>query len=168
MARVWVERERFEEGRFPGLCAETGVPTEDGVELEVSRTPSWIGWLLLFSLVAYLIASGQTRERVRGFVPFDLEVARAHARTRRTAWLVALAGLAVLVGAAAASIGALAIAAGGVTGMAVLLGGLDVLRSVQARLDGSGEWVLLWRVDPRFAAAVEQQRAAEGPAPARL
>ncbi|MDQ4134170.1 MAG: hypothetical protein M3179_13445 [Actinomycetota bacterium] len=183
--RVRVSVDDLAVGRFPEVCVKTGEPTRLHAQVEGSDGGFQGWWLLLLLLgplgivaVVLLWALGRRTNRVGGELPFSaaaLENYNLAARMARAFATMALAGMALGVGALAIQKGTGAEFLGRVAIVMIVLGALASIaarvvaawRWVDVDLDGSGRWAVLTGVHPEFAAAVRQQyrneRASTGP-----
>lgn len=160
-------------GRVPNVCAITGEPTTELVQVESSRGGFQPWWLLLLFLgpigiaaIAVLYVLGGRTERITGALPIspaalDHYNAAVRLARRTTVLLVVIvvggvAGLAVLD--VRTSLPAL-LFVGLVGSCVIVLLGANVIapsRWIDLRLDGSGRWVTVERAHPTFATAVHR------------
>lgn len=161
-------------GRLPSVCAVTGEPSTELVQVESSRRGFQAWWLLLFFLgpvgiavIAVLYVLGGRVERVTGTLPisggalarYNAAVSLARRTTAALLVLVVVGFAGLLLLDSASSAPAIVLAAAGGVLVLVMLGANIVAPSrwVDLRLDGSGRWVTVERAHPAFAHAVRQQ-----------
>ena len=75
-----------------GVCVKTGRPTTQQVTISGATTPGWVDWLVIFSFLSWLFATGGTSRCYRIDVPFLHEVHDRWRRRNRLAWLVGAGG----------------------------------------------------------------------------
>jgi hypothetical protein len=150
-----------------GICAKSGRPTAYRVEFRGTTAPRWVVVLLLVSVVGYLFADAMTSRRYRVTLPFTRELHERWQRGRRTAWLVAAAGVVFVVATPFVGGGAgLALLLVGVGLMTVaMLGGVvnAVRRGIGFRMTRDQELVVTG-VHPAFAREVAAATVAPLPA----
>lgn len=174
MATVELDRDDFEEGALPPVCALTGGAADDAVTMDSRRLPPW--WPLLLFLgapgVAAVAVIYALRESVRGSLPVDVAAWERyqHERTakldrlaRRAAVLVggagALAVLAAQIGwLGPAEVLAVLAAAAVVAGLLLLPWWPDVQLSRPKVVSVSGGRLTAENVHAEFARAVRDQR----------
>jgi hypothetical protein len=91
VARVTVRINDLDDGRFPAVCAKTGVPCTTTVRSEWKVIPGWTWFLFFFGFVPFLFVRFCASERVDGRIP----VTPAAFERQRNASRVALASLVV-------------------------------------------------------------------------
>jgi hypothetical protein len=147
----------------PRPCAKTGVLTTDVLVKAATRTPRWIGVLLLFGVWPYLIAAYFTRHCAKVAVPFCNQAWDRYLRK----WKFARNSL---VGSAALTVLFLAIFRAqppwvGLVGLGCFLVALGfAIKNELENMCGSAlsadyQTVTLSRVHPSFAADAEHRRA---------
>ena len=169
-------------GRSPRICAVTGVPTTNLVEVESRDGGASPWWVLLVFLgpigwvgLAILVALGRRTNRVSGLLPVsDDALARYNAVVTMSRRAMAFA-IATIIGAIAWYIAVaeatsdryqwVAIGAGVLVGVSLLvaLGSSIVapLRWIDLELDGSGRWVTVRRASPMFGRALVESYRGE-------
>jgi hypothetical protein len=152
MAEVSIPVAAFQRQELPLVCVKTGRRADWMVAVQAATALAWNWWLLplgpLLLLVRWL-----WRRQVTGWIPMSRAAAAQLESVRRlgcASLLVAV--VSVVLGRLAGSpclarIGVAALATGAAAGL------LEPIWSVGARLDRSGNWVLLTRVHPAFCAA---------------
>jgi hypothetical protein len=177
-ASVRLPVDDFVVGDVPMICVRTGAEADGLVDIESSESGFRLWWLFLlvlgpvgiFAIVVLALATPRDR-RVGGSVPMTHEALAAQNRLigiGNWAWavpIVAFAGGAGLLMAPTVNGYSLAGLGLGLLGFGLMGGFVALLvmsalasrRTVQVRLDGSGRWVELRNVHPRFAAAVDAQ-----------
>lgn len=138
-------------------CIKTGRTTNETVTLRGSTTPLWITVLLVVSVFGYLLATSMTKRRYELTVPFT-HAAYDHWDTRqRRAWIVGLAGIALVgVGLVTGGSAAWPLA---LTGLALVAGGAVYgisnthAHTVGVRVTRHNDLVIV-RTHPAFAEAV--------------
>lgn len=165
-------------GRFPDVCAVTGVPTANRVPVESSRGGFQPWWLLLLvfgplGIVAIVVLAvlGSRVERVGGLLPVSDQAIDAYNRSlraaRRASWAMGGAvvggfGLLVLARAGSPLLGALVLGTVVVCLIAhVVLSMLASARWLDLRIDASGRWVTVDRAHAGFAQAVRSEQHRE-------
>lgn len=155
MAEVSIPVAAFRRKELPLVCVKTGRGADRMVAVQASSASAWTLWLLPLGPVLFLVR-WLCRRQVTGWVPMSRSAAAQLERVRR----LGCASLAVVVVVVSLFVGGLAnspcLARLGVTALAagVVAGLLEPIWSVGARLDRSGDRVLLTRVHPAFRAAV--------------
>lgn len=179
-ARAQVHVDDLVIGRLPPVCAITGEPTTELVEVESSRGGFQPWWLLLLFLgplgiaaIAVLYVLGGRVERVSGTLPVSPAALAHYNAAVSVAQRTAIALAVLVVGGFAglllldfrSSLPALVVAGLAVLCVIVLLGANAVAPSrwIDLSLDGSGRWVTVERAHPKFAEAVRQQYLAREP-----
>lgn len=162
-------------GAGPAVCAMTGVPTDNLVEVSSTEGGFQAWWLLLLlfgpvGIVALLIVAATARRpgRVGGMLPVThAAVVRYRAVARTSQWAMVAAGVLMLVGFSLAMVGNAPrglVVAGGVALLALIVLALGAtiaagFRWVDLRLDGSGRWVEVTRAHPDYARALHHHNA---------
>jgi hypothetical protein len=148
----------FERGRLPRICALSGEPTTDHMNVTVETT-SGLPWLIL-GAVPFLLAAHLGRKVAVGQLPMTEEVYRVVKRKRKVVPGIALTGVALI------AVGlALIVRFNGRIGLLAALAGVVVLLvgRIHAnarnplgamRIDKTGRWIELPRAADRFADAV--------------
>lgn len=152
-------------GRLPPVCAVTGVPTTDQVEMRTNVEPLNPLWLLLIFLgpvgwIILLALAWSSGSYLSGWLPYSHDEASARRERRRL----------VLIGALIVTAGCLALAyllwSGIMVGVAVaaLIAALVVLAVLdrdepRLSLDATRRWVTIGRVHPHFEDAVSRSSA---------
>ncbi len=162
MAKLVIPAATFHHGELPFVCVKTGHRADRIVAVPATRTPRWTWWLLLFGVLPFQLARWLMRRQTMGWVPMCRSAAA------RLQWIrllscasLPLGGLSVILGGLLGSpclvhLGALALA----TAVGATL--VEPVWSVRARLDPSGNRVLLSRVHPAFLAAVTEGKELPG------
>jgi hypothetical protein len=186
MAAVTVFVDDAVQGRFPHLCAKTGVPADGMLTIHTPvRGQAGLGvwWLLVLAglagwlgLLIISLMHNSGGEMLTVQVPWSEAAQHDHdegAKVRGKLWLVALAlvGIGIVFGAAARGSGLggeMAMVLGGAAAIVALIaigsGLVANQRGVDVRLDASRRWVMLGNVHDDFARAVEVGRAGRHPA----
>lgn len=139
------------------VCVKTGRTTTQRVTLRGHTTPPWVMFVLLFSIIGFLIAGTMASRRYRVTVPFMPDLHARWRANRNLAWVAGIAGSVAIV--AASTIGSQY--AGVLVGVAVaLIGGSAVLGTSNSTINNVGvrmsrdHDLVLTRVHPAFVAAV--------------
>ena len=157
----------LEQGHLPAVCAKTGAPCDLPVKDTLRVVPRWVSALAVFAVVPYFVGRAYTSRRIVVLLPVAPERLERIRRLVRGAWFaLALAA----AGSSAALFGAGIV--GVVARVAGLFGYLLVVYIgdqmwVGARPSGRDDVVILTRVDPAFARALDAmyaQLAADGSA----
>lgn len=134
------------------VCVKSGVRTGYRVTLRGSTTPSWVMFLLLFTVIGWLIAVRMTSSRYQVVVPFRQDLYERWFKINFFAWLLGIAGVVIAVAAGLAGFERAAIFLS-LTGVA-LVGGLVNSWKNTVAVVLSGEELLLTRVSRAFAASL--------------
>lgn len=151
------------------VCAKSGRPTRDRVELRGSTMPAWVTLLLFFTIIGFLLAGAMTSRSYRVTLPIEHAIHDRWRRNRRRAWVAGLVGFGLLVWAAASS-EAGAAGPGVVVGLvliaAALVGGVvnDRSNNVGFGLTRNDDLVLT-RAHDDFARAVARATVEAVPGP---
>jgi hypothetical protein len=171
MTRVDVFIDDAVQGRLPGVCAKTGVPSAGKLRIEQSTGGLGFGWLLLFlgpigwiGLVLWLVFSSRsgvlTVRLPYSDAAVDHEWRLRRIRFRVTALAILGFGVALAIQRSPAT-WVLSVVAAGLILVALVAHVRLMTERVGVRLDASRRWVTLTRVHPDFVRAVEQLSNAE-------
>jgi hypothetical protein len=154
-------------GRLPEVCAVTGHPTDDQINIR-SRIDqlSWAASILLILLGPLgwlaLLVMALTGPTLVGWLPYSIDEAVRRREQRRFVAIGTVAGvLGLLLLASALDAPVFASLALPLLFLGVIVFGLCLYREPRIGLDASGRWVSIRRAHPNFAAAVaaaEHQR----------
>ena len=144
-----------EQGDLPDLCARTGRPTTDRVEVDAYFRPTWPWWLLPVSWLATLVGTLAGLRPVKVTLPLSAALADRYRRWAVVPRVVAGAGLAVAVAGALARSAPL-LAAGLLTlaGSALARWLNLVAHTCSVSTNGDGDVITLGRCHRRFKAAL--------------
>jgi hypothetical protein len=152
MAEVSVPLAAFQRQELPLVCAKTGRAADTMVAVPASSAPGWTWWLLPLGPVLFLVR-WFWRRQVTGWVPMCRSAAAQLERVRRLGCAcLYVVVVSLFLGRLTSSpclarLGVTALAAGVTAAL------LEPNWSVGARLDRSGDRVLLTRVHPAFRTA---------------
>ncbi|HEX5945054.1 MAG TPA: hypothetical protein VFY82_02200 [Acidimicrobiales bacterium] len=178
------------QGRFPRVCARTGLPSDGWLSVDAivgrsrSMSTTVIVLLILFGgplgwIVVLLFSPSQPTDRLRVELPWTVDTQAevvALRQRRRLAWIASAAGAAVAFALVLTTVGGAGwTMSGRVVLVTVVVGAIGAAavalatewqigrRTVGVDLDASRRWVTLSNVHPNFARAVRagQQRRAE-------
>lgn len=168
MARVVVSAEQFVTSDWPPVCAMTGRPTSERLEVEATSPAPGMGFMLIFGVFAMLVASGiSERDRAIGSV---VPLSRAAYGPVLRAWrarnlsFVGGVGGGILLGGVTPLLRPAGMTAWMLTAFALVVGGaVGVLAASVAgwramphlRLSGDRQHVWISNVHPGFVAALE-------------
>lgn len=158
MARTWVASDDLVDGTLPPVCARTGVPTEHRVSMPFAAAPAWAQALLRAGVPVVLLSPVST-DRVEGLVPLRRAEEKRLLRllaVRNTAIAAAAVALALWAALDLLLLGVLALLAAVVV---VVWTAVGVRTSVAGQLDGTGDWVELDGVHPRFVRQADARYA---------
>lgn len=154
MSQVWIGVEDGLRGSVPARCAKTGTRCITRRPVPASDLPTGLEWLAWTGLWPRIRGREQPHV-VLSMLPWvhTAHVALVRARdATAAAALVLLVLVVALDGAARATVWTALLA---VLAIKVLVGLVGSLWAVRARVDQTGDWVLLDRVHAEFVAATE-------------
>jgi hypothetical protein len=167
MADITIRIDDFEEGLLPDRCVVSGRPAPTHYIVRAHRQPWWplaflllgpVGWLVV------LIVLAGTHRSVAGSLPFDEEVQRTSATSRRARWLGAIVsavtGASVVLvagGAGYTDVAVLGGLAGLITTAGFWLAAQRPRGSIGLKLSRDGRFVIVRGGAPEFASAYERQ-----------
>jgi hypothetical protein len=172
MAKVRLSRREVERGHLPPVCALTGVPTDDVKRKTFSWMPSWVGLLILFGLLPYLIIALIMRKSMTVDLPLVREK-HGHWLWRTVFLLIGVSMcVSLLVGGGIMSSGAgrgssqesvagVLFALGIVGFLAVLIAALVLSQKAIRPTEITDNEITLAGVHPRFRDAIEYDREEE-------
>ncbi|MCU4186398.1 hypothetical protein K6U06_18670 [Acidiferrimicrobium sp. IK] len=146
-----------DQGDLPSVCAKTGRPTGDRVEVDAYFRPLWPWLLLPFSWLATLVGILAGVKAIKVTLPVSADVADRYRRWRAVPYAIAGAGVAVLVvGAVLRS--APVLAAGVLTEAgAALARAVNLLAHTCAvSANAEGDVITLGRCHRKFKAALRE------------
>jgi fatty acid desaturase len=167
MARAPVRVDDLERGHLPAVCAKTGVACDDLVRDSMRVVPAWVAALVYVGVVPFMILRLYFSRRIEATLPI------APGRVQRIRSLVRGAWIAIVIAAAGL---ASAIFGSGLVGVSALLVGIVVyvgivfvgdLLWVGTIASRRPDVVILTRVHPEFARALDEQYDAAGDPAAR-
>ena len=159
MASALISRRRLADGAAPRVCAQSGGPSDVLVDVRYGHVPRWTWPLIALGASRALLVRCFDDEQIPGSLPLARSVIRAHRLLAALAWAYELAALLLL--AWAFLVGPSWLAWFGLFTFACAALG-HVLRDVlivRGYPQPGGRWVRLERVNPWFAAALNQAEA---------
>ena len=170
MADVRLRIDDFEDGMLPPVCVSSGAPTATQYIVRAHRQPWWpLVFLVLgpVGLPIALVALVGTHRSVSGSLPFDDEVQRTSAASRRVrssgailAFVLTVATVLVAAGAGSTTAAVVAGLVGALTTVAFWVAAERPRGSVGLQLSREGRWVVARGVSPVFVGAYERQEQA--------
>lgn len=139
-------------------CVKTGLATNERLTIRGSTTPGWIHVLLIFTLIGWLFAIGNTQRRFVVTVPFTHAIHDRWRRLNRLAWLLGIGGIAATLWAVSTNFEHTVLLLGVPLGSLILGLVNSWTNNVGVRQNQDAE-LLLVRVHPAAASAMARSRA---------